>query len=120
MSRPFIFSRTTPAAALITLVATFSPSGIAADNPRSDAAPQAATASEAPWVEGVVRKVDKPGGKVTLAHGPLANLGMPAMTMAFRVKDAAWLDHMTDGHKIRFVANRLDGVFTVVRFEPVN
>ncbi|WP_405053897.1 copper-binding protein [Variovorax soli] len=33
--------------------------------------------------EGEVRKVDAEQGKVTLRHGPLTNLDVPAMTMAF-------------------------------------
>lgn len=70
--------------------------------------------------EGTVKKVDKAAGKVTLAHGPLANMGMPPMTMVFRVKDAAWLDRMKASDKIRFVADRVDGAFTVVRYEPAN
>ena len=70
-------------------------------------------------VDGLVKKVDKTAGKVTLAHGPLTNLGMDmAMTMAFRVKDAAWLDQMKVGDKIRFMAEDASGVLTIVRFEP--
>ena len=76
--------------------------------------------SEAKMVDGLVKKIDKAAGKVTLAHGPLANLGMDMpMTMVFRVKEAAWLDQMKAGDKIRFVADKVNGVFTVVRFEAV-
>ena len=72
------------------------------------------------WVDGTVKKVDKAAGKVTLAHGPLTNLGMTmGMTMAFRVKDAAWLDLMKEGDKIRFQADNANGVYTVVKYEPV-
>ena len=71
-------------------------------------------------VEGTVKKVDKAAGKVTLTHGPLTNLGMNmGMTMAFRVKDAAWLDQMKAGDKIRFLADDANGVYTVVKYEPV-
>ena len=42
--------------------------------------------------EGVVKKIDKSKGTVTLAHGALPN-GMPPMTMAYRVKKSAWLDN---------------------------
>lgn len=41
------------------------------------------------------------------------------MTMAFRVKDAAWLDQMKAGDKIRFLAEDANGVYTVVKYEPV-
>ena len=77
--------------------------------------------SQAPvkLVDGQVKKIDKAAGKVTLAHGPLTNLGMDmVMTMAFRVKDAAWLDQMKVGDKIRFMAEDANGVLTVVSFEP--
>lgn len=77
-------------------------------------APAAATA---PLTEGVVKKIDQPAGKVTLAHGPLN--GMPAMTMVFRLKDAAWIGKLKEGQKIRFAADDVDGAMTVVRFEPV-
>jgi Cu/Ag efflux protein CusF len=76
--------------------------------------------AEAKMVDGLVKKVDKPAGKVTLAHGPLTNLGMDtAMTMAFRVQNAAWLDQMKEGDKIRFIAENVNGAFTVVKFQPV-
>lgn len=68
--------------------------------------------------DGVVKKVDKASGKVTLSHGPLDNLGMPGMTMAFKVKDKAWLDKMKEGDKIRFAADYVDSAVTVVRYEP--
>lgn len=34
------------------------------------------TAAATKMVDGQVKKIDKAAGKVTLAHGPLANLGM--------------------------------------------
>lgn len=83
----------------------------------SHAAMQAQPAAEAPLVEGLVKKVDRSAGKVTLSHGPLPN-GMPAMTMVFRVKDAAWIDRMKENDKIRFQAEQVNGTMTVVRFEP--
>ncbi len=77
-----------------------------------------AAAGEVPMAEGVVKKVDQSAGKVTISHGPLTNLGMPMMTMVFRVKDPAWLGQMKEGDKIRFVADKVDGAFTVVKLEP--
>jgi Cu(I)/Ag(I) efflux system periplasmic protein CusF len=74
--------------------------------------------SRAEMVEGLVKKIDKNAGKVTLSDGPMPN-GMPAMTMVFRVKEAAWVDQMKEGGKIRFQADQVNGAVTVVRFEPV-
>jgi Cu/Ag efflux protein CusF len=79
--------------------------------------PASQAGSEIPMSEGVIKKVDKAGGKVTISHGPLENLGMPGMTMAFKVKDKAWLGKMKEGDKIRFVADYLDSAVTVVRYE---
>jgi len=42
---------------------------------------------------------------------------MPAMTMAFKVKEAAWLDKVKDGQKIRFASDNINGAMTVVRLE---
>jgi len=63
--------------------------------------------------DGLVKKVDKNGGKLTVAHGPLPG-GMPGMTMAFRVKDAAWLDTVKEGQKIRFA---IDDKMAITRLE---
>lgn len=63
--------------------------------------------------EGEVRKVDKDSRKITLKHGEITNLDMPAMTMVFQVADAALLDPLREGDKVQFRANREGGKFTV-------
>jgi Cu(I)/Ag(I) efflux system protein CusF len=68
--------------------------------------------------EGEVRKVDKEAKKITLRHGPLANLDMPAMTMVFQVKDPAILDQVKAGDKVKFVAEKVGGAFTITKIEP--
>jgi len=94
------------------------PGGHAAGDSSVDNAAGAATADggEA-MTAGVVMKVDKGAGKVTIRHGPLENLGMPKMTMVFRVKDPDMLDRLKKGDEIRFVAEKVDGAFTVMRVE---
>jgi Cu(I)/Ag(I) efflux system protein CusF len=116
----------TPLAAAI-LAAALCPPVLAAGehDGHGAAAPAMKMQSQAPaemkLVEGLVKRVDKSAAKVTLAHGPLTHLGMDmAMTMAFRVKDAAWLDQMKVGDRIRFVADNVNGALTVVKFEPAN
>jgi Cu/Ag efflux protein CusF len=66
--------------------------------------------------EGLVKKVDKTKGTVTLSHGALPN-GMPPMTMAYKLKDAAWLDTLKAGQKIRFATDPADGGMTVTLVE---
>jgi Cu/Ag efflux protein CusF len=68
--------------------------------------------------EGEVRKVDKDAQKITIKHGPLKNLDMPPMTMVFRVKDAAMLDAVKQGDKVKFVAENIGGQFVVTEIGP--
>lgn len=106
---------------LLTFATLLPVSGMAAsDHGGHGAMPSHAGASAATkMVDGQVKKIDKAAGKVTLAHGPLTNLGMDMpMTMVFRVKESAWLDQMKEGDKIRFLADNVNGVITVVQFEP--
>jgi len=71
----------------------------------------------AAMTEGEVRKVDKEAKKITLKHGEIKNLGMPGMTMVFRVKDEAMLDKVNAGDKVRFAAEKVDGTLTVMSIE---
>ena len=77
------------------------------------------TTGEATMTEAEVRKVDKDAGKITLRHGELKNLEMPAMTMVFQVKDKAMLDKVKAGDKVRFAADKVGGAFTITQIEPV-
>ncbi len=75
-------------------------------------------AQSASAADGEVRKVDKDAKKITIKHGPIPGLDMPAMTMVFRVKDPAMLDQVKAGDKIRFDADKIGGQLTVIRVEP--
>ena len=70
--------------------------------------------------EGEVRKVDKDAQKITIKHGPLKNLDMPPMTMVFRVKDAALLDAVKPGDKVKFDAENVGGQFVVTKIVAGN
>ena len=104
--------------AFISVAAWTSSYALAATDKATPGAAQV-VAQAAPLSEGEVRKIDKAAGKLTIKHGPLDNLGMPAMTMVFRVKDAATLDQVKPGDRIRFLAEKVDGVFTVTKLEVV-
>ena len=107
---------------IIALVAllTFAPASAqsAADH-ASHHSEDATKAGVAPKSEGEVRKVDRDAGKVTIRHGELRNLDMPAMTMVFRVKDPAMLAELKEGDRIRFTAEKVDGNFTVTELQRV-
>jgi len=62
--------------------------------------------------------VDKEANKITLRHGPIPILDMPAMSMVFQVKDPALLDQVKAGDKIRFSAEKIGGQYVVTRIEP--
>ena len=82
----------------------------------ADHAAHHATAAK-PTIDGEVRKVDKDQGKVTLKHGPLTNLDMPAMTMVFKVADPKMLEGMKEGDKVKFAADKVNGAITVTAIE---
>lgn len=68
------------------------------DNTSEDAAK--AKGPESYETAGVVKKVDMTHGRVTLAHGAVKDLGWPAMTMTFGVKDKTLLDKVAVGSKV--------------------
>ena len=75
-------------------------------------------AGDAKSSDAIVRKVDKEAKKITLRHGPLPELGMDEpMTMVYRVKDAALLDKVKAGDKVKFHAENAGGVFTITKIE---
>jgi len=76
-------------------------------------ADEKATTAATTMSDGEVRKIDKGAGKITIKHGPLQNLDMPAMTMVFRVKDPAMLDQLKEGDRIKFAADKVNGTLTV-------
>jgi Cu(I)/Ag(I) efflux system periplasmic protein CusF len=73
----------------------------------------------APQSDGEVRKIDKEQGKVTLRHGPLQNLDMPAMTMVFKAADPKLLDGLKEGDKVKFTADKVNGAFTATAIQVV-
>lgn len=76
-----------------------------------------AAGAATPTTDGEVRKVDKEQAKVTLRHGPIANLDMPAMTMVFKVTDPKMLAAIEQGDKVRFAADKVNGAWTVTSIE---
>ena len=51
---------------------------------------------------GIVKKSDAARGTATIAHGPIAALGWPAMTMTFKAKDNAVLAKLVPGRSVHF------------------
>src|SRR5690349_8959476 len=76
-----------------------------------------AQATTAPLTDGEVRKIDMDAKKITIRHGPIVNLDMPAMTMVFQVKEPAMLDKVKTGDKIKFRAEKTGGNYIVTQIE---
>lgn len=72
------------------------------------------------FVNGEVKRIDKEAGKVTLKHGPIPNLEMPAMTMVFRASDPSTLDKLKVGDALKFKAENIDGSLTIVEWKPAS
>lgn len=106
-----------PSAVAAVLIAFAFPLTLVADDAHHKNSPATGQAAEQ-LSEGEVRKVDKDAKKITIRHGPLKNLDMPAMTMVFQVKEPAMLDQVKSGDKIRFVAEKAGGVYIVTAMEP--
>jgi len=81
----------------------------------SAAALLAATAAHA--VDGEVRKIDRNQAKVTIAHGEIKSLDMPAMTMAYRARPPSLLEGLAVGDRVQFSAEKVDGQYVVTAIE---
>jgi Cu(I)/Ag(I) efflux system protein CusF len=69
---------------------------------------------------GEIRKVDKKAGTVTIKHGPIQAIDMPAMTMVFQAKEPAMLDRVKAGDKVKFQAEMgAGGKVIVTQIDPV-
>lgn len=55
--------------------------------------------------------------KVTIRHGEIKNLGMPPMTMVFRVNDASMLAPFQPGDKVLFRVEQQSGGYFITRME---
>src|SRR5262245_62828413 len=80
--------------------------------------PLARRAQSDDFVNGQVTKIDESAGKITIKHGPLKKFDMNEnMTMVFRAGDPAMLKAIKPGDRVRFVPERANGQFTMMRIE---
>ena len=68
--------------------------------------------------EGSIEAIDVANTTVTLAHGPIASLGWPAMVMDFKVQDPALLRTLKPGQEIAFeMTEASPGEYIIVRMQ---
>ena len=65
---------------------------------------------------GKITALDKAGGKITIAHGPIPAVGWPAMTMGFKA-DPKMLEGVAVGDQVDFTLSLKgnDGTVTAIR-----
>ncbi|MDP2226381.1 MAG: copper-binding protein, partial [Moraxellaceae bacterium] len=66
---------------------------------------------------GEIRKVDMKQGKLTIKHGEIKNLGMPGMTMVFRLRDPAMLTDLKAGDAVRFIVVKEGGAMVITEIK---
>lgn len=69
--------------------------------------------------KGVIKKIDAKKSTITLAHGPIAALKWPAMTMTFPVQSADLLKGLTLGAGVHFVLVSHDGHPMISEIHPL-
>lgn len=105
------------ASAALTLAAGFANAQSHGHTQHSATTSTPSATADVPLTSGVVKKIDKNAGKLTIQHGPVMNLNMPAMTMAFKARDAAMIDQVKPGDPINFLLELVNGTLTVTRLE---
>ena len=88
------------------------------DTGRRATPPAIAATQRAPLASATVLKVYLKEKRLWLKHGPIANLGMSAMTMEFGVRDPKMLKSLKVGDEIRFTAELVKDDYVVTFIEP--
>jgi Cu(I)/Ag(I) efflux system membrane fusion protein len=83
-------------------------------------APEEPTAAAPIIVSGTIDTIDADSASATITHGPIAEIGMPGMTMAFAVDGALDLEALPIGVETSLTFDRPDGMTMVLaKAEPV-
>ena len=78
------------------------------------------TSAETSMTAGVVRKLDIEQKKITLKHEAIENLGMPPMTMVFRLEKASLIAKVNLDDRVMFRAEQINGAFVVTAMNKVD
>ncbi len=68
--------------------------------------------------QGLIKSIRAAQGKVKIKHGPIERLGMPAMTMMFKLKDSTMLNGLDEGMEVEFAVDNTGGGFVITHVKP--
>lgn len=74
-------------------------------------------ADQSAMTDGEIKKIDREQAKLTIKHGDIKNLDMPAMTMVFNVKDRSYLDKFKVGDKVKFTVVMENGKMVITEIK---
>lgn len=63
---------------------------------------------------GEVRRIDAEAGKITIKHGAISDLQLPAMTLVYNIAPAL-LAGVQPGDKIKFTAKRENQLYIIIK-----
>lgn len=69
--------------------------------------------------QGEVTKLDRDPPRLTIRHGELRALDMPAMTMAYRLQSPSLAEGIKPGDRVRFQVEKINGQYVLTRVEPI-
>jgi len=89
-----------------------------ANRPPQGQADAGVPVAPAQYTLGEIKSIDARRGAVTVKHGPIVRLGMPDMTMRYRLDDPGSILSLQPGDKIFFRAEKRDGILVITDVAP--
>jgi len=62
---------------------------------------------------GEIRRIDANAGKITIKHGAISELDLPAITLVYQI-DPALLAGLQPGDRVKFTARRVNEQYVIV------
>jgi Cu(I)/Ag(I) efflux system periplasmic protein CusF len=79
-----------------------------------------ATAAAEDMADGEIRNIDAAKGALLIKHGVIKSINMGAMTMEFKLKDAAMATGLKKGDKVRFAVEMQGQDLIVTKIQKAN
>jgi len=70
--------------------------------------------ADLPQVKGQIRSLNTESGEIIIKHGPIPNLNMMGMTMAFQAQDGVDMSGIAEGDTVDFTVEEKDGEYIIL------